>query len=92
MSYTRVPNSNTTRNENQLRSVVDSMMIVKANIVQVADKMAQMNLDGGGTRIAAEYNLGDEAEANEIYALINSLNVEIKDQSPFFNQTISRLG
>ena len=92
MSYTRIPASNDTRNENQLRSVVDSMMIVKANVVQMADKMAQMYLDGGATRIASEYKLGDQTEAQEIYDLISSLAVEIKDQSPFYNQTISRLG
>ena len=54
--------------------------------------MAQMNLDGGGTRIAAEYNLSDEAEATEIYSLINSTGVEIRDQSPFQSQLKSRLG
>ena len=92
MSYTRIPASNTTRNENQLRSIIDSMMVVKVNVMQMADKMAQMYLDGGATRIAQEYNLGDDTEAQDVYNLISSLNVEIKDQSPFFNQTISRLG
>ena len=91
MAYTRIPQSNTTRNENQMRSVVDSMKVVKANVIDLADKMAQMYLDGGSTRVAQEFNIADESEAQQIYDLISSLNVEIKDQSPFYNQTIQRL-
>jgi hypothetical protein len=75
-----------------LRGVVDSMMIVKANLKQIADKMAQMNADGGGTRLAQEYNLSDEQEATSIFTLVNSTANELEAQSPFYNQMISRLG
>ena len=92
ISYTRIPQSNTSRNENQLRAAVDALYQAHVNILLISDKMAQMNLDGGGTRIAAEYNLSDQAEATEIYSLINSTGVEIRDQSPFQSQLKSRLG
>jgi hypothetical protein len=92
VSYTRIPQSNTSRNENQLRSAVDALYQAHVNITLIADKMAQMNLDGGGTRIAAEYNLTDESEASEIYSLINSAGIEIRDQSPFQTQVKQRLG
>jgi hypothetical protein len=92
VSYTRIPQSNTSRNENQLRQAVDALYQAHVNIQLIVDKMAQMNLDGGGTRIAAEYNLSDEAEASDIYSLINSTGIEIRDQSPFQTQLKQRLG
>lgn len=92
MAYTLIPSSNTTRNENQLRAAVDSGMVFKANLLQMSDKMAQMYLDGGAARIAQEYNLGTPEEAQEVYDLINSAAIEIRDQSPFLNQLFTRLG
>lgn len=92
MAYTRIPQSNNTRNENQLRAAVDALYQAHVNIQLIADKMGQMNIDGGDARIANEYNLADPVEAGEIYALINSAASEISGSSPFQSQLKSRLG
>ena len=92
MSYTRIPASNTSRNENQLRAAVDALYQAHVNVQLIADKMAQMNLEGGNAMIAAEYNLQDPVEAGEIYALINSCSTEISGSSPFQTQLKQRLG
>ena len=92
MAYTRIPASNSSRNENQLRAAVDALYQAHVNIQLIADKMAQINLEGGDAMLAGEYNLQDPVEAGEIYALINSAATEISGSSPFQSQLKSRLG
>jgi hypothetical protein len=92
MTYTRIPAGNLSRNETQLRATVDAFATARANLRQIADKMAQMNLDGGGTRLAQEYNLQDADDASEIYALVTSASDEQGAASPFTTQLIQRIG
>ena len=92
MSYTRIPQSNTSRNENQMRAGVDNIATAHTQVVQMADKIAQMNLDGGATRVAQEFNLGSDQEAQDIIDLYGSVKTEIMSQSPFQTQLKQRLG
>ena len=87
-AYIRIPESNATRNENELRSAIDQITRAYRLLQQIESKQLQMGTDA---ELAVEYNLTDVQDAADMRSLLASAVGEL-DAAPFFQQLISRLG
>ena len=90
MSYLRIPSSNVSRNENELRATVDGLRAAIERLKVIEEKMAQI---GGGDKIAIEYNLASVAEGDDLKSLVTSASGELSDalSVPFTTQLLQRV-
>ena len=88
MSYVRIPSGNISRNENQLRSIIDTLHNARVNLQAMSAKIAAMKLDGGDQRVADEFNI-TEPEAVQLDLILTSASVEQRDSTPFTVQLIT---
>lgn len=93
MSYFKIPQTDNFRNQNELRQNVDTFEQSFAVLAQIANKVQQIQLGGGGQAVEAEYGLAPEDENGTTGDAFVTMVVSASSEArPFMDQYVARTG